>query len=165
MKPDTPHASILSTHLRNLRLGLWTHDSYEMKLMNVDDLPEINRCYEELISPRAVSANSSNTFPAEEPEDNYLTPSARKFLDIDGHNHDQRTYFFTEQGRVGRGCPGDRAGDILVALYTAPELFVLRYEDGSDVARLIGEAYLDGCIDLDTMPSEGRGPEEWFTLD
>ena len=164
MKPDTPHISILSTHLRNLRLGLWNHDNYKMKLMHVNDLPEINRCYEELISSRAVSADPSNKFPAEEPKDDYLTPGAEKFLNIGGHDHDQRPYFFTEQGRVGRGCPGDRAGDVLVALCTAPDVFVLRYEDGSDVARIIGDAYLDGCMDLDTMPSKGRGPDEWFML-
>jgi hypothetical protein len=163
MKPDTPHVSILSTHLRNLRLGLWTHDNGEMELMNVDDLSEINRCYEELISSYAVFENPSNSFPAEKLERDHLTPSAEKFLNIGGI-YRKHTYFFTEQGRVGRGCPGDRAGDILVALYTAPELFVLRYEDGSDVARLIGEAYLDGCMDLNTMPSEGREPDEWFTL-
>jgi hypothetical protein len=52
----------------------------------------------------------------------------------------------------------------LRTLYTTRNPFLLRYEDGSDVATLVGEAYLDGCMDLETMPSEGRGPDEWFTI-
>lgn len=77
---------------------------------------------------------------------------------------DDRSYFITQHGRVGRGCYQDQPGDILVVLYSATVPFILRYAKDSKVATLIGDAYLYGCMDLDTMPPEGRGPDKWFTI-
>jgi hypothetical protein len=42
--------------------------------------------------------------------------------------------------------------------------FILRDGEDSKLAELIGDAYLDGCMDADTIPSEGKEPEEWFTI-
>jgi hypothetical protein len=43
-------------------------------------------------------------------------------------------------------------------------VFILRYEQGSEVWKLVGDAYLHGCMNLDSMPEVGRGPDMEFTI-
>ncbi|MCJ1439315.1 hypothetical protein MMC27_008707 [Xylographa pallens] len=75
-----------------------------------------------------------------------------------------RPYFFTQNGRIGRGPVGIQPNDFICVLYSAPAPFVIRYDSESDAAKLIGDAYLDECMDFDNMPTLGRGPEEIFTI-
>ena len=75
-----------------------------------------------------------------------------------------RPYFVTRHKRLGRGAMNMKVGDQICILYSARSPFILRYEDGSNVAKLIGDAYLDGCMNLETMPDEGRGPDRIFTI-
>jgi hypothetical protein len=159
MKADTSQTQLLLTHMRNLRINFWEvakpgEDFGTSTTVSEETWPEIKLSYDEALPSDATTRKLAASYD----------PNIPRFLDIDGLMEVDRTYIFTEQGRVGRGCTGDRTGDILVVLYTAPALFVLRYEEGSNVATLIGEAYLEGCMDLDTMPSEGRGPDEWFII-
>jgi hypothetical protein len=76
----------------------------------------------------------------------------------------KRPYFVTKHSRLGRGPLNMQIGDQICILYSGETPFALRYEDGSNVAKLIGDAYLDGCMDLATMPDEGRGPDQIFTI-
>jgi hypothetical protein len=57
-----------------------------------------------------------------------------------------------------------QVGDQICILYSGDTPFVIRYDDGSNVAKLVGDAYLDGCMDLATMSDEGRGPDQIFTI-
>jgi hypothetical protein len=66
--------------------------------------------------------------------------------------------------RVGRGSVLEKVGDVLVMLHTAPLPYILRYEEEGSVAQLVGEAYLDGCMDVRALSVKGRGPDEWFTI-
>ncbi len=75
-----------------------------------------------------------------------------------------RPYYVTEHGRLGRGPLDTKEGDCVCIFYSASTAFVLRPEDGSDVARLVGDAYLDGCVDLESMPSLGRGGDQLFRI-
>ena len=94
----------------------------------------------------------------------HLSERARKFVLLHGITLDWMTYFITEQGRVGRGRRKERVGDILAILDTGRDPFILRYEGDSNVATLIGDAYLDGCMYPDSIPSDRRGPDEWFNI-
>lgn len=60
-----------------------------------------------------------------------------------------------------RGGPKNiKTGDLLCILYSGGPVFALRYEQGSNVATLVEDCYVDGCMDLDLLPREalrGRG--------
>ena len=70
----------------------------------------------------------------------------------------------TKHGRLGRGATNTKVGDQICILYSARIPFILRYEDGSNAAKFIGDAYLDGYMNLETMPDEGRGPDQILTI-
>ena len=75
-----------------------------------------------------------------------------------------RPYFVTEHGRLGRGVPGMQVGDEICVLYGTTAPILLRFNKSSDMAAVIGDVYLDGCMHLDTMLEEGRGKDEVFIL-
>ncbi len=55
-------------------------------------------------------------------------------------------------------------GDAVCVFYQAGPVFILRHEQGSGVWKLIGDAYLHGCMDLDSMPEAGRGSDTTFII-
>jgi hypothetical protein len=76
----------------------------------------------------------------------------------------ERPFFTTKNGRIGRGAFNMRVGDAMCVFYQAGPVFILRYEQESDVWKLIGDAYLHGCMDLDSMPEAGRSADTKFTI-
>lgn len=87
-----------------------------------DSWPEIDQSYNELVSLHRDFRKLLCSTMAEEERD-HVRPGALKFLLPDGIEQAAqagRSYFFTEQGRVGRGCPGDRVGDILIRTICPP---------------------------------------------
>ncbi len=148
----------LRMHLSNLVLGsrLFGRDLHSGLSNNSNRRADlvVKRIYQELLSFLEGPHNP----------DKSCAEMTGKAYAIFENTHRTRSYFFTENGRVGRGCHQDQSGDFLVVLYSAAVPFILRYDEGSNVATLIGDAYLYGCMDLDSMPFEGRGPDEWFTI-
>ena len=63
----------------------------------------------------------------------------------------QMRFFKTQRSRVGMGPSNIRVGDRVVALYSASPLFVLRDEPNKDYTKLVGDTYIYGCMDLQTM--------------
>ncbi|MCJ1448706.1 MAG: hypothetical protein MMC23_009223 [Stictis urceolatum] len=78
----------------------------------------------------------------------------------------QRRYKFfnTEGGRLGLGPGSIRSGDVVCVFYSAAPLFTLRFDPLNGKATLIGCTYIDGLMDLDTMPEEVRGADEMFCI-
>jgi hypothetical protein len=76
----------------------------------------------------------------------------------------ERPFYTTKNGRIGRGAFNMQAGDAICAFYQAGPVFILHYEQGSEVWKLVGDAYLHGCMDLESMPEAGRGPDVRFTI-
>ena len=76
----------------------------------------------------------------------------------------ERPFYTTKNGRIGRGAFNMQAGDAICVFYRAGPVFILRYEQGSEVWKLVGDAYLHGCMDLESMPEAGRGPDVKFTI-
>jgi hypothetical protein len=76
----------------------------------------------------------------------------------------ERPFYTTESGRIGRGAYNMQAGDIICVFYQAKPVFILRYDQGNEVWNLMGDAYLHGCMDLDSMPELGRRPDITFTI-
>jgi hypothetical protein len=76
----------------------------------------------------------------------------------------ERPFYSTKNGRIGRGAFNMQAGDAICVFYRAGPVFILRYEQGSEVWKLVGDAYLHGCMDLESMPKLGRGPDVKFTI-
>ena len=76
-----------------------------------------------------------------------------------------RRFFVTEAGRVGLGNGNIRKGDLVCVFYSAGPLYLLRYVDGPNVpAELVGDAYVDGLMELDKMPGDTRGGDESFVI-
>jgi hypothetical protein len=76
----------------------------------------------------------------------------------------ERPFYTTKNGRIGRGAFNMQADDAICVFYRAGPLFILRHEQGSGVWKLVGDAYLHGCMDLESMPEVGRGPDVKFTI-
>lgn len=76
----------------------------------------------------------------------------------------ERPFYTTKNGRIGRGAFNMRVGDVICVFYQARPVFILRYEQESNAWKLVGDAYLHGCMDLDSMPEEGRSADTKFTI-
>jgi hypothetical protein len=76
----------------------------------------------------------------------------------------ERPFYTTKNGRIGRGAFNMRVDDAIAVFYQAGPVFILRYEQESDVWKLLGDAYLHGCMDLDSMPEAGRSADTEFTI-
>ncbi|MCJ1247647.1 hypothetical protein MMC30_004862 [Trapelia coarctata] len=75
----------------------------------------------------------------------------------------KRPFFATKNGRIGRGAAAMRAGDAVCVFYSAGPVFVLRpKDDGSN--ELVGDAYVHGCMDLESLPPSDRGPDREFVI-
>ena len=75
-----------------------------------------------------------------------------------------RRFFITEAGRVGIGSGSVEKGDHVCVFYSAGPLYLLRYVDADAPAELIGDAYVDGLMDLGNMPGDTRGEDEVFKI-
>ena len=76
----------------------------------------------------------------------------------------ERPFYTTNNSRIGRSAFSMKAGDAICVFYGAGSVFILHYEQSSEGWKLIGDAYLHGCMDLDIMPRAGRGPDLKFTM-
>ena len=79
-------------------------------------------------------------------------------------SYQDRKYFSTVHGRVGLGPPDVSPGDVICIFESAHPVFVLRYAPDYGVARLIGDSYVHGLMDLSIMPNQGRQLDEVFVL-
>ena len=75
-----------------------------------------------------------------------------------------RRFFVTEAGRVGLGPGGVKEGDHVCVFYSGGPLYLLRYVEGDAPAELVGDAYVDGLMELENMPSDTRGEDEVFAI-
>ncbi len=75
-----------------------------------------------------------------------------------------RRFFITENGRVGIGNGRVEKGDHVCVFYSAGPLYLLRYVDADASAELVGDAYVDGLMDLEKMPGDTRGEDEVFAI-
>ena len=75
-----------------------------------------------------------------------------------------RRFFVTQAGRVGIGSGNVEKGDHVCVFYSAGPLFLLRYVDPNEPAELIGDAYVDGLMELENMPGDTRGGDEVFAI-
>ncbi|MCJ1386581.1 hypothetical protein MMC17_009707 [Xylographa soralifera] len=151
----------LQTHVRNLTMNYWDIEFDLIAPISPDHWPIVLQAYSDLV-------NISRHFVYGTEFENSDSPIRLRALEVMNSsaamNGAARPYFFTQNGRIGRGPVGIQQNDLICVLYSAPAPFVLRYDNESNVAKLIGDAYLDECMDFDSMPTKGRCPEEIFTI-
>ena len=70
----------------------------------------------------------------------------------------------THNNRVGIGPSNARRGDVVCGFYGAKTLYVLRFDENSNVAVFVGDAWLDGYMDLVTTRERGEETREEFVL-
>ncbi|GME35913.1 heterokaryon incompatibility protein [Neofusicoccum parvum] len=81
-----------------------------------------------------------------------------------------RAFFSTREGkRLGLGPPYMKPGDVVCGFYNSGPLHILRFEETADGARggcatYIGDAYVDGFMELDEFGEEIRGRDEVFRI-
>jgi hypothetical protein len=77
----------------------------------------------------------------------------------------ERPFYTTENRRIGRGSYNMKPGDMLCIFYSARPVFILRSDPGSQEAvKLVGDAYLHGCMELESTSDIGRGPTVDFII-
>ena len=76
----------------------------------------------------------------------------------------QMKFYKTRKNRVGMGPTDVRIGDRVVVLYSANSLFILRDEPNKDHKKLVGGAYVYGCMDLQTMRDGGMETPTHFYI-
>jgi hypothetical protein len=174
-RPSADSSRLIETHLRNLTMNTWTPDwgpEVPKRSIIATDYPFMEKCYQAFLS------HCEGIIAGEEPlldmggGDEYgLFPMGDYAIRFHSSMYDtigqpeSFSYFITEKGRVGRGSVMETVGDVLVLLNTVPVPYILRY-DGKDpsVAKLVGEAYLDGCMDVGAISVDERSPDEWFVI-
>jgi hypothetical protein len=77
-------------------------------------------------------------------------------------DHQYRKFFVTEGGRIGLGPSNIRSGDTVCVFYSASAPFLLRYDSDTSEARLVGDVYIYGLMDLSDIPKEARSADEIF---
>jgi hypothetical protein len=121
-------------HISNLVLGFPVFDESYDGLRNDYDWKRLKKCYHELLSFCEDTRS----------DDKHCSKMNDEACEFYWDTKTDRSYFLTQNGRVGRGCYQDQLDDILVVLYSAQAPFILRYDEGSNVAILIGDAYVYG---------------------
>jgi len=77
----------------------------------------------------------------------------------------ERPFYTTENGRIGRGSHNMKPGDMLCVFYLARPIFILRSDPRSEEAlKLVGDAYLHECMELESTSDAGRGPTVDFII-
>lgn len=103
------------------------------------------------------------------------TANTRNLIDTEGQQLSQeyitqlgwrqeRPFYTTNEGRIGRGAFNMQTGDAIAILYNAGPVFILRSEGERQDWNLVGDGYLHGCMDLDSMPEKGREADEVITI-
>lgn len=86
--------------------------------------------------------------------------------DIKNHRFRSRSFFSTRDGRLGRGPPSLKPGDTVCCFHGAAPLFVLRFSDeGNGVAQFVGDAFVHGCMDFDSLEAPQKNYPEGFSLE
>ncbi|KAL8837899.1 MAG: hypothetical protein Q9176_005375 [Flavoplaca citrina] len=75
-----------------------------------------------------------------------------------------RKLFNTKGGRLGLGPRTIRSGDVVCVFYSAGPLFALRFDEDRENSRLVGDVYMYGLMDLETIPDNIRGADESFYI-
>ena len=75
-----------------------------------------------------------------------------------------RRYFGTRRGRIGLGPTELRSGDVVCVFYSGSPLYILRFEPGSVIARLVGDAYVHGLMSGEALSLENREPDQDFII-
>jgi hypothetical protein len=68
-----------------------------------------------------------------------------------------RPFFSTRDGRIGLGPSRLAKGDEVCVFHSGGTPFILRYEDGNNVAKLIGESYVHGLMNAEALDMVDRG--------
>lgn len=76
----------------------------------------------------------------------------------------KRKYFSTVKGRVGMGPSQLQPRDVICVFESGASLFVLRFDTEGKKARLVGDAFMYGCMDLETMPVDPKEAWEEFVV-
>ena len=95
------------------------------------------------------------TFAAKQSEMRY-----QKAIDL----QNSRTLFNTNGGWVGLGPDAFRLGHVIPVFYSTAPTLALRFDQTSEKASLIGDAFVNGLMDLNTLPVGTRGTDDWFCL-
>ncbi|KAL5313089.1 hypothetical protein ACEPPN_019516 [Leptodophora sp. 'Broadleaf-Isolate-01'] len=75
-----------------------------------------------------------------------------------------RAYFTTVGGRLGIGPPEVKSGDVVVVVYGARPVFVLRERSESKAFDFVGDAFIHGLMELIRTPAEAIGKKETFCI-
>ncbi|KAG5801810.1 hypothetical protein H9Q74_014141 [Fusarium xylarioides] len=76
-----------------------------------------------------------------------------------------RSFFSTRDGRLGRGPAGLQQGDMICCFYGAGPLFILRSTlQDNGVTQLVGDAYIFGCMDFDSLDKSDEIENEVFII-
>jgi hypothetical protein len=78
-----------------------------------------------------------------------------------------RTYFRILKGRIGIGAPNARTGDLVVVLWAANPVFILRKslnEGPNEAMELVGDAFVHGLMDLNETKGEDIGHTKMFKI-
>lgn len=100
--------------------------------------------------------SSIDTFAAKQAEIRY-----NKALEL----QQSRRFMITEGGRIGLGPSDVRAGDAVCVFYSAAPLFVLRFGEKEERWTLVGDAFVDGLMDMEKMPQGLKKEDERFCVD
>ena len=65
---------------------------------------------------------------------------------------------------MGIGNGSVEKGDYVCVFYSAGPLYLLRYGEADAPAELVGDAYVDGLMELEDMPGDTRGEDEVFAI-
>ncbi|KAL8795804.1 MAG: hypothetical protein Q9182_007478 [Xanthomendoza sp. 2 TL-2023] len=97
-----------------------------------------------------------DTFAAKKAETRYV-----KAMEL----QQSRTFMVTEGGRMGLGPSEVRARDVVCVFDAAASLFVLRFAGKMNRGMLIGDAFVDGLMDLGKIPQVAKGANERFCVE
>jgi hypothetical protein len=76
-----------------------------------------------------------------------------------------RSFFSTRDGRLGRGPAGLEPRDTICGFHGAGPLFILRFAiQDNGVAQFVGDAYIHGCMDFDSLDGHVRSSDEIFII-
>ncbi|KAJ3466534.1 hypothetical protein MRS44_004098 [Fusarium solani] len=82
------------------------------------------------------------------------------------HRFRSRSFFSTRDGRLGRGPPSLKPGDTVCCFHSAAPLFILRFSDkGNGVAQFVGDAFVHGCMDFDSLETPQKNNPEDFSIE
>ena len=99
----------------------------------------------------------------------YWFPKERKSLVEDTAEHmfhycSGRSFFTTVGGRLGIGPPDVQPGDIVIVIYGAGPVFLLRESAELSAFEFVGDAFVHELMELSRTPEDAIGPTETFRI-